>query len=547
MQVKEPKGSANGRVNLRRLDWRFLLPYPATRSFSHLVLLGGPAGLGDRIIEIGLAKKVSRQPVSSADSTVLLHDAEVDIREAAACLQPGGAFYCEIDRRRPGRRWLSPEKLKSILLQAGLIGIRSYAVRPNFPLVEEYLPLEAPAALRWYVSSLYPAFNLQQRLSELVLRLLTGLDGRRFAWIVPTYAITAQAGKPEASQSAFPWQDKLEAIPKAEAVYPALLTDGGYRVVLLPFSKRSTQPLAVVKIPKVDRLNARTENEQRALAEVRSRLDPDLRASIPQPLGVFNYGRIRGSLESYMPGQSLLRSCGRWGRPLSACLKDLDQAADLLASFYLRSNSRPRAIDEDEISQWVEVPQNNFRGRFGATEVEEQLFSNAYTYSRTLIGLPLAVSWMHMDFNLWNILRHENRLAVVDWEGYRPGPPLFDLLHYVTNWNNTARGLTSRREKLEGFRLLYLTTPPDSIASQVHEVLNNFMDKTGQDRRYIPLLLLYVWLELSVRHSEKQRGMDGQAEHTRSEGNHYLGYVDLLARYRDALFSNIRISSKRAG
>jgi hypothetical protein len=537
MQVKQPKALANGRVNLRHLDWRFLLPHPGGHSFSHMNLLGGSAGLEERAVELRVAKRVSRRPAPIADAVILLYDAQVDMREAAANLQPGGVFYCEIDRRQPDKRWLTPKKLKGILAQAGLTNIRSYAVRPNFPLVEEYLPLEAPAALRWYVNSLYPAGTLQQRFSELVLRLLTGLDGRRFARFVPTYAITALAGQPKASQFSFAWQAKLESSQKAEPLYPALLTDAGYRVVLLPFSQHSNQPLGVVKIPKVAKLNSRTENEQRALAEVRSRLDENLRAAIPRPLGIFNYGEVRGSIESYLPGQSLLRRSGRWGSPISACMKDLQQAADLLASFYLGSNSQPRALDEAGMSQWVEIPQDLFRKRFGTTPAEEQLFMDAQAYARTLIGLPLAVSWMHMDFNPWNILRKGDQLTVVDWEGYRPGPPLFDLLHYATNWHNTVRGFTSRQEKLEGFRLLYLTTPADAIASQVHKVLYNFMDQTGQDRRYIPLLLLYVWLELSIRHSEKQRGMDNLSEDARTESNHYLGYITMLARYRDALYS----------
>ena len=47
------------RASLRRADWRFLLPNPPEGSFQHLVLLGGPAGLAKRIVEEGIARRVS--------------------------------------------------------------------------------------------------------------------------------------------------------------------------------------------------------------------------------------------------------------------------------------------------------------------------------------------------------------------------------------------------------------------------------------------------------------------------------------------------------
>jgi hypothetical protein len=541
-RATEQRFASPSKVHLRRMDWRFLLPQTESESYAHLVVLGGPEGLAQRAVEVGLAQRASTEPVPSADAVALLSGARPDFRQAAECLHLGGIFYCEVDRRLPGQRRMNPQRLTAMLRQAGLGGLRAYAVRPDFQHAEGYLPLDISAALRWYVTSLYPSANLKQWLFELALRLSTGLDGRRFARLVPTFAVTAVKGAPPGHQSDFSWQPWLAPAGASGPFYPALLTDAGNRAVILPFTAGSTQPAAVIKIPKAASFNGRTENEQRALAEVRGRLDRTLKDSVPEPLGLFSYGPARSGMESYLPGQSLLRSTGRWGRSGTARLQDLGQAADWLASFYLQLQSPPVIFDEENLSRWVLEPQDLYRSRFGATSEEEQLFEAARRTGRLLFGARLSLGWVHRDFNIWNLFRDgglpNGRLHVIDWEGFRPGPPLCDLLHCAAHWHDAARRLVTRQQKLESLRLLYLSERPGPLAAGAQRILGEFIQQTGQDPSFMPLLLVYLWLELALRRAEQQRDMGQSPANLRSSDNLFLGYVETLARNREILFPN---------
>src|SRR5438445_11139893 len=57
---RQERHSSIDRRNLRRADWRVLLPIP-TNGFEHMVLLGGPKELGEVILKIGLARRVSSE------------------------------------------------------------------------------------------------------------------------------------------------------------------------------------------------------------------------------------------------------------------------------------------------------------------------------------------------------------------------------------------------------------------------------------------------------------------------------------------------------
>jgi hypothetical protein len=536
LSVPQPQPAPASGVHLRRLDWRFLLPQAGGESFVQLVVLGGPEGTAQRAADVGLAQRASSQPLAGADAVALLHGARYDFRQAAGCLHPGGVFYCEIDRRVPALRRLSPARLAALLRQSGLGGLRLYAVRPDFTHTEGFLPVDISAPLRWYVTSLYPAASLKQWLFERVLRLASGLDGRRFARLTPTYAFTGSMGASPDDHPHFAWQSWLPPAGTAGPLYPALLTDAGNRSVILPFTAQSAHPQAVIKLPKAASFNGRTENEQAALSEVRARLDPALRDSVPEPLGLFSYGPVRAGMESYLPGQSLLRSSGRWGRSRRSRLQDLRQAADWLASFYLQLQSPPAAFDDENLARWVLEPQDIYSSSFGTTPAEEQLFEAARRLGASLLGAPLALGWVHRDFNVWNLFRDAGRLRVIDWEGFRPGPPLCDLLHCAAHWHDAARGLVTRQQKLEGLRLLYLTASPAPLAAGAQRILDEFIQQTGQDPRFKPLLLVYLWLELALRRAEQQRDMGQAPASLRSSDNLFLGYVEALAEGRDILF-----------
>src|SRR5438445_1646209 len=156
----------------RRAEWRWLLPMPPGGEFEHLVLLGGRATLAEQLLECGVAGRVSRELSSpgSANAVIVLAGAGVHPSVAARCLVPGGALYCEIDRRQPGLRAASPARLRRTLRKAGLTVTGAYLVRPSFAACREYLPIDAPGAVRWYLRTLHTPERPARQLRAATLR-----------------------------------------------------------------------------------------------------------------------------------------------------------------------------------------------------------------------------------------------------------------------------------------------------------------------------------------------------------------------------------------
>jgi hypothetical protein len=111
--------NAGNRIDLRRADWRFLLPAPADGSYQHLVLLGGHPGLVERLRDAGIARRVSNElPAGEpVDVVAILHGAATPgtVRRAIDVLTPGGSLYCEIDRRSANTLMMTPGRMRRLL------------------------------------------------------------------------------------------------------------------------------------------------------------------------------------------------------------------------------------------------------------------------------------------------------------------------------------------------------------------------------------------------------------------------------------------------
>lgn len=526
-------------AHLRRVDWRFLLPQPQKGSFDHLVVLGGPENLAARIREVGVAERVSstlpgEQP---ADALAILHDSPVSLRKAVHCLRPGGMLYYEVDRRSGAGLWASPGRIRRMLADAGLTITGIYWAKPDFAHCEMYLPLDRAWALRWYLKTLYTPITPLRTLLEPALRTISAVGSGAFAPFAPCYAVTAVAGPPVDWRPSVLGQATLPPELRERELRPLVFTDAGNRVVLLPFAGRDKQPAAVVKIPKLAEFNAKTEHEQQALARVRAQLDAPLRDTIPTPLGLLHWGDISIGLEHYAPGHSLLRSSGRWHAPVRQKIEDLRLAAEWLAEFHRQTEaSRPKwSVFERE--RWIEQPLAAYADAFGTTTAEELLFNLARQRGRELENASLPIVCRHGDFSVWNIFRTARKLTVIDWEGGRPGLPVGDLIHFVTQWSFAVRRLQGDAAQLRGFGELFLAPERGGVSTRAAEAaLHTYMARLNIDPRFLPLLLVMRCVELALGRIEQQRTMRDTGLDIRS-GNRYIEYVGVLAAQAQRLFS----------
>lgn len=523
---------------LRRIDWRFLLPRPFG-PYEQMALFGGDSGVVERIKEVGLARRVSRELPDhrTADLVVILSDAGVSVKAAISCLQPGGLLYWEVDRRRPFQFVQTPSRIAHRLRRMGFNDVNIYAARPSFEACQFYFPMEAPHSFKWFMDTLFVAQSpLRRSVEQIVGRAMT-VRRALYSQLLPYLAVVGMCEEPGRNNECFPDDSIVSDNLRRAQVSTLIFTYGDNRLAMFPFRSDGKGPEVVKKIPKLPAFNVKNRREQEALESIRAQVSPALRCTIPKPMGLFQCGNVVISAESYMEGQSLLRSSARWGVPTSKKIEDLELAADWLIRFHGETVNRRGPWGDAQIMTWIKEPIRAYKDRFGASKAEEELFDRMRQRAVSLQGVPFVLVWQHRDFNIWNVFRKGETVGVIDWEGGRLGPPLCDLLHFATHWNEVVRNLQSENDRLSAFRQLYVTpVKTDAITSAVYKAIRRYMNCLDLDRRFFSLLLTGAWIELANSRFEQQ-ATHGEVERDTRVDNRQIAYVNVLAHEAERLFS----------
>ena len=327
---------------------------------------------------------------------------------------------------------------------------------------------------------------------------------------------------------------------------PFLLTSGiddGSRVVILPFGPESNRPELVLKAARLPGFNTNVEGEQRTLTELRSCLDATMRQTIPEPLGTFHFGELAVGAESCAHGRSLFATNIDWRAPAHEKIDNLRLAARWLIRFHQQTQCRDASLGAVVFAQRAAVFFDRFSREFNATASEQRLLADILTRARALVDQRLPLVWQHNDFGPWNIYRHGADLTVIDWEiGWGPGfdrvgPPVCDVLYLVTHWSYSARRLFSPAAELAGFHQLFLATDnDDAYVAAAREMVAMYLEAMRIDRRFLPLVLVYTWVERAVKRLDRKRLL-GTVEPSSRAGDQFAAYVNHLGDHADLLFA----------
>ena len=536
-------------ANLRRLDWRFLLPNSQTGRFRHLLLSGGPKGLANRIVEANLAEQVSCEITEGcrADAAIILHDSTVEMEQAAACLERGGVLYQEIARTSRSVLRMTPDNLRHEFNHAGLTLTGLYWAAPNFEQCRRYIPLDVPGAVHWYFSSLFVAGTPIHQLIRTLFRLVVGKNSQRMAWFVPYLSVTAVVGSTSTHPPSILNHPHIGNMLPKDDLRPMILTSGqddASRLIMLPFAPQHSQsPQAVIKIATDPKFNVETEVEQTVLHEVRARLDAKMRQSVPEPLGSFHYHNLAVGVESCALGSSLWVSSGGWGTSPQTKTADMELGTRWLIEFHRQTESERLSWDHRAIERWIETPLAAYAQLRNVTEAEQRLFISMRVHANTLLGAELPLVWQHNDFAPWNLYRAGDRLTVLDWEfnrdwdTTRAGPALCDLLYFVTYWNNIVHRHYTEGAELRGMYALFLEFAPKSRYIYVaRRAIAQYMAELKIDWRFLPLLLVYTWTERVVYSYARLQKLERPSGTSRA-ADKFAKYIGLLAIHGQELFS----------
>ena len=449
---------------LRRVDWRFLIPSP-TAPAAH-----APGG-GEPAAALALVAGDDEPPAVVA----LVDPGRAEVERAAAALPPGGALYVEWTRPRIG--------VRRRLASAGLERARWYwRWPPRAPSF--WLPLDAPDALAWFLAP-------RRRARPWSTGAWTW--GRRLRLLAPLAAVARKPG------------GRADAIEAAVGPAGWILLTGGRRsvnkVVGIPVAAGAARPALVVKFARSEDEDASLRREHDVLGVVAARR-PEL-PGVPRPLFLERrWGRLALG-ETALEGEPLVR------RLDAATFEGLaGQVTDWLVALAGAGDRRPR-------SEWagrlVDAPLDRLAREFGRVLDGEEVAA-ARAALAALDDLPLVCE--QRDLAPWNVLVHEDGLAVADWESAEPdGLPGLDLVYFLTSAALQVAGvMDSEPYGPTHAATLDAGTPLGRVVAACQA---SYCARVGIDPRLLPALRLLCWTIHA--HSEHRRlEVDAAAAPTRA-------------------------------
>jgi aminoglycoside phosphotransferase (APT) family kinase protein len=271
------------------------------------------------------------------------------------------------------------------------------------------------------------------------------------------------------------------------------------------------------------------EEEQRIASEVRSRLTPAMRRSIPAPLGTFAWGQVLVGIETYA------------GRPISnhaadrtrRRIEDLLLVTQWLEEFHRQSQVGRGPFSASQMQMYVERPLADYAAAFGSNPKEETLFEQVRDRARSLLGSPFPVVYSHGGFSEFNICRSGKDIRVIDWEGVGIGPPLVDLIYFVTVWY--YRSGQRETDRVDSFEALFFSPGDDPLASQASTALDRYMKSLSIDRGFFPVMLVLTWVIRALGQIKRNRAF-GEPQKDPRKSNH-VAFLRILAENQDRLFA----------
>ena len=182
----------------------------------------------------------------------------------------------------------------------------------------------------------------------------------------------------------------------------------------------------------------------------------------------------------------------------------------------------------------VRAPLAAYEQAFGQEKAEAGLFDRARRHVDRANGVALPIVIEHGDFGPWNVFRDGRAITVVDWEAARDGPPLCDLLYFVTHWESQLRhgGISEAAQRLA----IPLSTPrSDTLAEVTRRQILRYNRRLEIADTLYPLLVLYTFVEQALDRMARLAEL-GDPGATARAGNPYVACVAALARGAERLF-----------
>ena len=518
MTMDEPTPATNLRDQVAGASWSYLLP---SLELGRVVCFGAVsaaelatlARIGREVVVVDPAGE--RDPEAPAnvrfapDRTFLgLADASVDLVRIAGVasadspgsteiarlgrlLAPGGRIYLEeiggSGRRESG---VGSDRARDAYLEHGLAVAAEFALHPSRGEPREALPIGDPGVLAYAARTRFAGATRRARLAgRLSAAGLRRPPARTAVLLARADGTTPRSGPPDYLANLLD-PAGLE-VPRRWC----LLARGRFnsqKVLAVGFPARGDEPNLIVKLPREPALDARLENELRALRALEA--VPAAAGRIPRALASGNHGGLTILAESIVAGRPF-RDAGNGARSLAALGDAIGFLVDLGRGTAVPAEPGALAVELREIIEPFTALYRIEPRHFHALEA---LVGAVADHRGTVPRV-----FQHGDPGIWNLLvTSSGGAAFLDWESAElHGVPLWDLFYLLRSYVVSTGRLGGFRSRTKAYSRTFIGR--SSLSPMVLDAIDGYCRAIELPAALIYPLFVTCWMHRAVKEASR--------------------------------------------
>jgi hypothetical protein len=191
----------------------------------------------------------------------------------------------------------------------------------------------------------------------------------------------------------------------------------------------------VVKAARNPAHAASLAREHQTLCALHTRLDEDLRATLPAPLAAMQDASLTAFAEDYVAGRSMYFEMRNAWRPRRRADLPFRLARAWLVSFQTATRAGQERLAGDTAAEHVVSPLKEYQRTFSPAAGVRKFIADVLRKAHDVRGEAFPLVARQGDFWARNLIVRGEALGVLDWEAYAErGAPFTDLFLFATSY-----------------------------------------------------------------------------------------------------------------
>ncbi len=203
------------------------------------------------------------------------------------------------------------------------------------------------------------------------------------------------------------------------------------KTIVFVYSAGTSQPALVLKIARTPQYQESVVYEHEVLKHLSA--FPEIRQSIPQPVGLFKVGHEAVAVETALPGAKLSVLLNRWKRNRVGLVRsDIERTCDWLLTF---KRATSRGMQAFEGGAAIADRAQLLKPHLADIGVSSLDLDALIAIAENQRGLELPLAGEHHDLWPSNYFVRDEQACMIDWENFEFAKhPLYDFFFFLTTY-----------------------------------------------------------------------------------------------------------------